>query len=93
MALDEQPSLFFLGLFQGIARFRRLGAAGIEIFELSDAGTVGALATEIGKASRRFKTVHGAGDHGRERVLSRTSRAGEDDRMRKAVTREHLANL
>ena len=94
MRLHEDARLALVGIAQVLARFDRLGEAGLQVVGLGDAHAVGAVSAEVGQAVSRWtlQAVHRLGDHLRQRELARALRPREDHRMGKAIVRQHLAD-
>ena len=72
-----------------------LGDQRFQIGGERDAGAVGARAAEVGQAVDLggMEAVDGLGQHQRQRVLARPARPGQDQRLRKALGANALAQM
>ncbi len=93
MRLHKQPGFFLVGLTQILTCLDGFGEASIEIGRLRDASAIGAPPAEIRKpvSGDRSEAVQRLREHQRQRVFARSLPARKHHRMRKAITRQHIA--
>ena len=95
VGLDEDAGLALVGVAQLVAGGDGLGDQGFKVGGVGDAGAVGADAAEVGQAVGfgGVEAVDGLGQHQGQRVLARAARAGQDERVGKALRADALAEM
>src|SRR6185437_6746985 len=80
--------------FHPITRFSRLSAPRLQVFKLTKADAIRALAAKIRETvcDRAVEAIHCASDHRSQSVLTRTGGPGQDHSVRKSIARQHLAD-
>ena len=93
MRLDEQAGVALVGLAQVLARRHGFGEARCQVVGLADAQAVGARPQKSGRPSleRALEAVERLGRHLRQLVFPRAARSRQDDGVRQAIARQHLA--
>ena len=93
MRLNEDAGFALVGFAQIFAGLDGFGKTRIEVGGLRDARAVRTVPAEVGQTigDRPFQAIHGLGEHEGKRVLAGTCRSGEDHRVWKVLTREHIA--
>ena len=95
VGLDEDAGLALVSIAEVVAGCDGFGDEGFEVGGVGDAEAVGTVAAEVWEAVglSGVEAVDGFGEHEGERVFAGALGTGEDERVRKALSADRLAEM